>query len=368
MGNPFKYGVVVTGKNFVDRDKEISQLAKKLASGKSVVIYSNRQMGKSSLIAEFVRRHRGEFLFAVIDLYGITERRRFLESVLRETSAAAYRKVERFAADIVELLKGVQVRMVLADGGKVGFELGSRDIPPADITEVLDFPQKVAAKKRKRLVVVFDEFQEIARLDGVNLLKLMRSKFQHQRDVSYVFSGSKRHLLHQMFEEKEGAFYKFARPMELGPIPAEEFARFLVTRFKAAGGSLANETAMMILRATKGHPYYTQQIAHELFDLTKEPSSREEVDRAIMTAVEHQSPAYSHVWESIKSPLHRRYLLAIARDEDSPYGHGFIERHALRSSSHVQRIEKQLEVRGILDDGKVADPLFLLWLRMMPEA
>jgi hypothetical protein len=68
------------------------------------------------------------------------------------------------------------------------------------------------------------------------------------------------------------------------------------------------------------------------------------------------------MWESVKSPLHRRYLKAIAREPGVIHGHEFIERHRLRSTSHIQRIENQLEAKGIIERGEIVDPLFAVWL------
>jgi hypothetical protein len=212
-------------------------------------------------------------------------------------------------------------------------------------------------------VVILDEFQEISDLDGVAILKSMRSRFQHHKNAVYIFSGSKRHVLGEIFHETEGAFYKFARPMEIGPIPKAEFEGFLMDKFAGSGGKLGQAAAKRILDVSRGYPYYVQQVAHELFDISRTPSSENDVESAIRTAVEHQAPAFMAIWDTIKSPLHRKYLLAIAAEPRATHGTEFIERHRLRSRSHLQRIEKQLEARGVIERGGIIDPLFVLWLK-----
>jgi hypothetical protein len=362
MVNPFKYGTVVSGKDFVDREGELKELAREIRGGKSVVLYSNRRMGKSSLLLEFSKRHSREFIFVRIDLYGLTEQSRFLEAVVKETSRAAFGVAEKFASSVWKFLKGTNLRLVVTESGELGVEFSGREPSTSDVAGVFDLPEKAARRRKRRLVVIFDEFQEIAYMDGVGLLKQMRSRFQNHHNVVYVFSGSKKHLLHQIFEEREGAFFKFARPMELDVIPNKQFEDFLISRFKGAGGNLDRATARMILRKSKGHPYYTQQIAHELFDISKNPSGEGDVEKSVRAAVDHQSPAYTYMWESVKSPLHRRYLKAIASEPGVVHGHEFIERHRLRSTSHIQRIENQLEARGIIERGEIVDPLFAVWL------
>ena len=90
MINPFKYGGLVTGKDFADRESEMNEIVREIRSGTNIVLFSPRRMGKSSLLAELMHRHGGEFLFVYVDLYGITTKTRmveaFMESVLRRPS------------------------------------------------------------------------------------------------------------------------------------------------------------------------------------------------------------------------------------------------------------------------------------------
>ena len=363
MDNPFKYGTLVTGTDFVDRDSEVRELVRELRSGKSVVVYSNRRMGKSSFLAEVARRHKKDFIFVHVDLYGMTSRTRLLEDMAKKTIAASYGKTERVIVAARDLLKGLAPRFVFTDRGTLGLEFAQREPSHSEMLDLFDLPETIAHAKNKRIVVMFDEFQEIAALDGVAILKSMRSRYQLHKSAVYVFSGSKRHLLFSIFEEYEGAFYKFARPMELGPIPRDEFEGFLVEKYRSAGGRLDLRLARRILDVSGGHPYYTQQIAHELFDITNTPASDEDVDLAIEMTIAHQSPAYSALWDSVKSPLHRAYLVAIASDPGPTRGWEFIKRHGLKSPSHVQKAEKLLETKGIIERGHIVDPLFALWVR-----
>jgi len=363
MENPFHYGSIVTGENFVDREKELELLLKELRNRQRVVIYSNRRMGKSSLLKELARRNQKEFIFAYVDLYGITSKSKFLESLVGEVARAAYSKTEKLASTVREFLSSVRFRFVITNGGTAGVEFDRAEVRMGELTEILDFPERTGKKKGKPVVVMFDEFQEISSLDGVALLKRMRSRIQFHEHATYIFSGSKRHLLRQIFEEEEGAFFRSTRPMELGHIPKSEFEKFIIGKFKAAGGNLRVDFAKRIVDASRGYPYYAQQIAHELFDKSPSPSDPEEVESAIRTAVDHHAPLCQSLWDSIKSPLHRQYLLAVAEEPGVAHGTVFIERYGLKSYSHIQRIEKQLEGRGVIEAGDIVDPMFALWLR-----
>ena len=363
MENPFEYGKVATGRDFVDREKELDILHRETRSGKSVVLYSHRRMGKSSLLLELARRHQRESIFVYVDMYGITSKNHFLEIMAREISAASQGKMEKLSTAVSELIRGTRLRVVVTEEGAIGLELGHKEVMSGEMTQIFDMPEAVAAHKGKRVVVMFDEFQELASMDGVAMIKRMRSRFQLHKNAVYIFAGSKRHLLAQIFDEEEGAFFKFARPLEIGPVPLPELERLLIEKFRSGGGRIGVEGVRRILDATSGHPYYTVQIAHELFDISKTPSSPSDVDKAIETAIDHQSPAFSAIWDSVGSDLQKRFLVAVAKEPGVNHGMDFIERYGLKTYSHLRRTEGLLKKKGLIDHGELVDPLFAMWLR-----
>ena len=363
MENPFKYGQIVTGDDFVDRTKELSELEIEMAAGKSVLIFSNRRMGKTSLLAEFARKYESEFVFINIDLYGIAGLDELADAIVRETTKASFGKVEKIKSWVWDMLRSIRLRFVVLEDGGIGIDLVKSRPEIDDFIELLDLPEKIAQRQKKRIVMVFDEFQEIEALGGVSIIKKMRARFQHHKSVTYIFSGSKKHLLAQIFQEKEGAFFKFSRPMEIGPLPADELEGFLMRKFSEAGRRLSPKAAKKIVEFSRGYPYHSQQLAHELFSLGKSSSSADDVDEALSAVLDHESAGFSFLWESIKSPLQRRFLTAIANEPDSPHGEEFLKKYNLRSRSHAQKAETLLEKRGIIENGNIVDPFLAYWIR-----
>jgi AAA+ ATPase superfamily predicted ATPase len=361
--NPFQYGSIVTGDDFVDREKELELLVREIRSGQRVLLYSNRRMGKSSLLKELARLNRKEFIFAYVDLYGVPGKNKFFEMLIAEVARAAFTNSEKLVSAVTGLIKETRIRFVITGTGRPGVELDQAELKDSDLADVIDLPEKIAKKRGKRVVVVLDEFQELLSIGGVQTLKRMRSRIQHHKHATYIFSGSKRHLLRQMFQEEEGAFYKSARPFELGPISRSAFEKLIVDKFEESGGSIEPRLAKRIVDVSQGYPYYVQQIAHELFDITNKPRKAEEVEEAIRIAVEHHVPAFLVVWDSVRSQLQRRYLIAVAKEPGVGHGTKFIEKYGLKSYSHKQRIEKQLQARGLIESGDLVDPMLALWLR-----
>jgi len=367
MGNPFKFGTIVTGDDFVDREKEIGEIVRELRSGTSVLLYSARRMGKSSLLAEVVRRHSKDFLFCYVDFYGVTTKTKMLERFASAVVSSMYGTADRMISGLTELVRASRLQVVLTDKGAPAIQLSDAEPRPQEIEDVLDLPEKAARKRKKRAVMILDEFQEVGSLDGVSIMKTMRSRFQTHKQVAYVFSGSKRHLLFSVFEETEGAFYRFARPMELGPIGRAELEDFLVRKFRAAGGHLPREAAGKVAEVGRGCPYYVQMVAHELYNISKRPRWPDDVYAAIDVALEHQSEACRVLWDSVKSPIQRRYLMAVALEPGVPHGIDFVQRHGLRSPANVQKCRMMLDRRGITDRGEIVDPMFMLWLQRLRQ-
>lgn len=231
-----------------------------------------------------------------------------------------------------------------------------------DTNAALDLPQELAKLKEKHVVVMLDEFQELGLLENAGMLETMRLRFEEHEDVSYVFSGCDPVRMREIFEDEQGAFFKFGRSLELGPIADNELERFLMSRFKSGGGKLTEDEAERIAGVSEGIPYYAQHIGHELFDISHLPTM-DEVEMAIDRVVNQHAKAFSMMWESIRSPLHRKYMVAIAREPKVPRGENFVRRYGLRSRSHVQRIESQLRARGITEQGEIKDPILVQWLR-----
>jgi predicted RNA-binding Zn-ribbon protein involved in translation (DUF1610 family) len=464
----------VTGDFFLSRDNEISEIVSSAKAHKNIVIYGERRIGKSSLLAETARRNAKDFIFVNVDGCAVANENQFLDCLTREIIRSGVGKAWRVEPALWDLLSTRRMRAALSPGGDLAIatrtranmpelaatekarsgssgpseanEPGIRMCPrcgrplkwieaykryfcygckkyaprqkkrsPAkdgeweptaspdscpdcsspmkyvhryseyycpkcggypqlgrrilsepwareDMMAALDLPQKLSELKGKPVIMMLDDVQEIAELGDGRIAEAMRLKFEEHEDATYVFAGNSDEAIRLAFEDRNGAFYKFAKTIVLGRIPDPEMQRFLVSRFRSGGGRLAEGAAQRIVGVSEGMPGYAQQIGHELFHLSHSPEMSD-VEAAIGSALRQQSSVYSLLWDSIRSPLHRRYLFAVAREPKVPHGEAFVRRYGLKSRSHVQRIEGQLEARGVIARGEIVDPMFVLWLR-----
>ncbi len=312
------------------------------------------------------------------DLYAVTNKTKFANVLALSIAKAKAGKID----EIMQIIRNhiPPVKLVIRPGDDLGLNSGlelelsqgKTDID-ATLARLYDLPEKIAKKKKKKMVVVFDEFQEISKLDGGQIEVEMRSKIQQHESVSYVFMGSQHHLVAKMFAGANRPLYHVGKLFDLGRISEIDFAEFIQTRFKSCGVEISNQAISRILELTLCHPYYTQQLCHEVWVACISKKSRRAetgyVEDAKEQLMKNQDYAYAAMWDSV-SDRQRSILVAMATSGGGGiFSHGFREAYSLGPSSTVARAVRSLEGRGLVEkSGKryaVSDAFFAEWLRRL---
>lgn len=372
--NPFVFGTIVSDENFAGRKNEIKELALDLTGKTNLIIFSPRRYGKTSLMFKVMDELRKQGIVCVyVDLYPAVTKEKFANILASAIAKAKAGKIDEIIHIIKELIPPIKLTIRPEDvesGIELELSKGKEDID-ANLTKLYDLPERVAIKMKKKLVVVFDEFQEITKLDGQEIETNIRSKLQQHKNVSYVFMGSQRHLLDQMFNDKNRPLYRAGKPFNLGRLSEEEFSQFIKERFKAGGITASKEVISQILQLTQCHPYYTQQLCHEIWNqcISKEAKSIEESDilQAKEQVLKNQNYAYTSMWDSTKGKQ-RALLHAMAvSDEKGIFSTDFRQKYHLGASSTVARAVEYLEEKGFIEkDGNdyvISDAFFQEWVK-----
>ncbi len=127
--------------------------------------------------------------------------------------------------------------------------------------------KKITDKKKKNAVVVFDEFQEITNYADEEIERKMRSIFQEHNNISYIFMGSKRHLMDEIFNRHDRAFYKSGKHLILKKIDPKELSAFIKTKFINTNFGVNDNAVSLIVEKASAHSYYTQFLGSELWNL-----------------------------------------------------------------------------------------------------
>ena len=375
MENPFNYLQLATGDQFYDRLELRRDLRSRFLSGQSsVVLYGPRRYGKSSLVAELVRDlEKAGIPCVTLDVMKVPS----IDLFVSAYAAKVYRRLAPVRFEFRKLgtfLKSLRPKMTIGQSGEAALTFEPFDAPigPEALSEVLDLPQRLLSGKG-RAVVVFDEFQEVKDLlpsDGFE--RTMRSAVQSHRNVSYIFLGSRHHLLRRMFTDHNRPFYRSAVTIQLDKPPLEESVRFVVDRFASAGKTIAPETAELLVGRVENIPYFIQQLGFETFrivdDARRKSVSPADVEAAYANLSGFNRDQYEQLMLTL-STSQKKLLIALAHEKTAEFSEAYRRKHMLGVSSTVNSNKAKLMEDGLLEleDGQytVADPFFAQFLRMV---
>ncbi len=371
--NPFFFGEVVTGENFTDRVDEVKRLTAELRGGHNIFLISPRRYGKTSLIINVLEHLNKEGLFTFyFDLYKVASLRELLEAYAKGVARSCTTRVERFSDFIKDIFPRLRPKIVIGSDGapsiEVDIQLKDKDLMDS-LEEVFDVPEKIARKRKRNFVVVFDEFQEILNLDGERIEKMMRACFQHHHKVAYLFAGSKRHLIYSMVSDPNRAFYKLGDIMNLQKIEITEMMVFLKKQFFRGHIKVTDSVIDYILEISENVPYNVQYLCHHLWNwcLESKKIEKQDVMKVIDNIIAEQSANYIALWDGLS--LHQRlFLKAISKSQAKPiFSKDFIAENELGTAGSIQKSITLLMKKNIIDvDAKKIrfnDIFFKEWIK-----
>lgn len=372
MRNPFHYGGVVSGESFCNRTREAADLRRSIENAEKLFVYSERRLGKTSLIRKVLADLPvEEYLTVYIDLWPTDGETSFVLSCAKSFSEAMATSTDKLLHTAKTFFSRLVPSVSANDDGRpiitFGFDQKRPDIPLLE--EVLAMPAKAAQKEGKRIVVVFDEFQQILEYESDTVERLLRSTIQHQSDVAYIFCGSRKHLIRQMFMDSQRPMYRSGAHYPLGLISEDHWQLFIAEKFTETGKQIRPEIITELCALTEGHPFYTQHLCHPLWELTETGGevSSNMIQQATDLLLERESYAFMNLWDSLTRNA-KRLLKGVAAEPAGTqvFSAEFIRKYQLGSASNVQRAVDLLLKKDILDkeDGGmvIPDRFFRLWI------
>ena len=358
--NPFRFGNVVTGQYFTNREKEIKEITSEIKAGQHIVLMSPRRYGKSSLVNEVMKssgvkwfRINMELISDEVDLANY-----YVKNAL---SLSKFEKMKHHLKKL-KIQPYIQLNSVTNEIS-VSFSAEKRNISTL-LSDSLQLPEEIAKATKQKIVVVFDEFQDIRRIAPM-LERKMRGIFQYHENVTYVFIGSQESMIRDIFQNKKNSFYKFGRHITLNKIDEAAFTSYILKRFSAQKVD-ASKIVKNILIFTDCHPYYTQQLCHEIYILgEKKVLSLGIIDKAVDQIVTEHHADYSRWWNSLIT-TERKVILGIVFGEGNPTSQKFIKKYGIKSASTSGSVVTKLLAVGTLvktDAGiKIEDPFWAKWI------
>lgn len=352
MDNPFKFGSIVEGPYFTDRSRERAFLRQVLDSPNHAVLISPRRYGKSSLVVETLRDVKRDVI--AVNMQAVTSSTKLAEALYRKFfTLHPLEKARHFLSEL-RIVPTVSFNPV-SGAPEVSF------VPDSDRQVILEDAFNVLENSggKKRLIVVFDEFPEILQLEK-GLDKILRSIMQEHKNINYILMGSQEEMMKKIFLRKKSPFYHFGVPIHLDKIPAPDFRDYIVQRLPS---TLQEESrchiADDILAFTDCHPYYTQQLAFQVwFELQQAGNVSGIVETAISHIVQSHDFDYSRLWESMNKT--NRMVLMKLIDEDTPP----MENSEIPASTIFSALKRLVSSGILIKNGKYRydDPFFKKWV------
>ena len=343
--NPFFIGRYVDKQYFCDREKDTETLVRHILNGRNVALISPRRLGKSGLIhhtfAQDVINDRYTTIY--VDIYATKDLCEMVKALSEAIVKAVGQKKswhEKFFSFIKSLRMGFHIDAV---SGEPSFDIGIGDIenPDKTIRELFDYMEA----SEKPCILAIDEFQQIREYPQTNTEAFIRSLVQQCSRTSFIFCGSKRHTMTDIFYSPAKPFFQSVISQSLKPIPMETYVEFAGRMFSQRGKILDRAAAEAIYRMFDGCTWYMQMMMNEMFALTKEgmTCTTEYIDFAWDNIIMAQEDRYQAILYGL-APKQKQLLQAIARDRtvEGITSSDFVKRHRLVSASSVQAALKPL--------------------------
>lgn len=372
MGKPFVFGVSVDSEHFIGRKEEVEKLVSHFHYGVNTILISPRRIGKTSLVKRVAETIDDKELKVVhMDAFSCRNEYDFLNmfasSILKQTAS----RMDEWRENAQQFLSRITPRISFSPEPLQDYSL-SLGITPKTHTpeEVLNLPEQIASQKGCHIVVCIDEFQQVGDFpDSLTVQKRMRSVWQHQHNVSYCLSGSKKNMMTALFQGRSMPFYKFGTVMELGPILAAEWIPYLCSRFAGEGKSLPVDIAEQICHRVELYSSYVQQLAFNTLLRTKGTvTQNEDLAQAFEDLLDENTSLFIEKTERLTA-YQLNFLKAVINGIHTDFGTASIrEGYNLGSPSNIPRIKTALLERELIEmrpDGRLclADPLMKVWLQ-----
>jgi uncharacterized protein len=380
-GDLFPTDVPIPASQLIGRSDDVRAVATALANGTNLIMAGPRRTGKTSVCeAALGRVERSGCYTARLDLFRISDAAELAEALavavianrspIRRIVRRA-RELGRAALSATQAAAVLKLRGELGDGVELAITPGwAADNPTRALDLALDLPERAARADGRRLVLFFDEFQELASDrrpygDPDLVTKRMRAAFQRSPSVSFLFAGSLEHVMRDLFAPAHRAFSGFGSFYTLHPIAREDWARGLLERFAADDCTVRPAALERIVELGAQHPRATMRIAQQTH-LVSVLLNRREIDLDLVqlgydAALDSDLPTMEQTVEHIRR-LHKNALLvarALAKGEPVPR----------RLAPAIRdRVLKLLQRAGIVEhaargDWRIVDPLFQAYLR-----
>lgn len=367
--NPFITYGYEDAEHFCDRVQETATLTRLLTNGNHVALISPRRMGKTGLIQHcFCQKEISDnYNTFLIDIYATKTLSDMVyqlgKSIVRSLQPWGQTAIDGFLKIVTSLRTGLSF-----DGhGNCSWNLEVGDIKSPEFT--LDEIFKFLQTSEKPCIVAIDEFQSINDYPENNVEAMLRTYVQGCRNAVFIFAGSHRHMMNEMFASPSRPFYQSVTMLNISSIPLDKYVDFAQRHFETNGKSIDTSVVENIYHTFDATTWYMQKMLNELFSITLhgETCTERDIEDATTSILNSYEATYQDLLIQL-SAKQVALLIAICKEKKAEKitGSTFIKKYHLSTASSIQKARQTLLDRQIITEkGGIYEPydkFMALWI------
>lgn len=371
LTNPFIYQGYESPKYFCDREVETKTLLSHLKNGRNVPLISPRRIGKTGLIKNtfyHLKEQEKDATCLYIDIFATKNLHDFVELLGVMVINEIVRKNASFIEKTISFFSAL--RPVLSMDPLTGEPSVSITVEPSKEDITIQSIFNYLNDSEQEVYIAIDEFQQIAEYPEKGTEALLRSYIQFAQHVHFIFSGSKFHLMAEIFGSPKHPFYQSTEMMGLKPLDSDVYYDFCLQFFKEKGGNIEKDIFEYLYNMFEGHTWYIQCIMNRLYEANTNVESIEQVNAAILSILAGREPQFESLSQFFTSNQFS-LLKAIAKEGivAQPTAGRFIKSHNLSGASSTKAALKVLEDKELVyrkPEGYIIYDRFMdLWLKRL---
>lgn len=372
MKNPFIIKSYTSKELFCDRESELETLIRNCQNGIDTTLISQRRMGKSALIYRLfdeMEEQKIDFHTIYTDIYATRSLSDFIKFIA-EAVLKAFPENSNFGRKFMVFIKSLRPMITydsISGEPQVQILYQSEQEKEHTLKGLFDFLDSQDSK----ILLAIDEFQQIREYPEKNIEELLRTYIQRVKNIQFIFCGSKKHTMIDIFSNAKKPFYSSTQFITLDKIPWDKYHAFISHLFELNGRKIESDAVDYILEWTKRHTYYTQSLCNLIFSSGVKTISIAEVKEACVQILQMNETIFLQ-YRSLLTAGQWNFMIAVAKEQSVSQitAKAFLAKYDIGTPANSKRIvtalaDKELIMENITKEGTsyaVYDLFLSRWL------
>lgn len=352
MENPFTIKSYESKELFCDREEELQLMLRNCINSTDMTLISQRRMGKTGLIFRLfdeLEDARPEIHTIYFDIFASRNIDDFIK-LMAEAAMKAFPSKTSMGEKFMTFIKSLRPQLSFDNiTGEPQLQIAYQTAHEKEYTlrGLFDFLDS----QNEHIVIAIDEFQQIRDYPEQNMEALLRTYIQQTHNLTFIFCGSKKHMMADIFANERKPFYNSTSFVSLDKISEESYSAFIRRLFNERQRSITDEALQFILEWTRRHTYYTQQLCHTVFANGNEAVAIDEVKKACEQLMKQGEAVYLQ-YRQMLTDKQWDYLIAVAKEGSVQQitSSAFLKTHKIGTPSVSRRLADALCEKGLLND------------------